>query len=138
MSIIKGKLEVTLSLSRSSCYFLKTGKCSLNVVTDYYVSPDVKTAPSDLLYCPRLYRAMCHKEKDRPLAIIPCSCGHAEVASGAQRACIAAQKGLTLSLKAEGEVRDTCKVCGTDQLTWEENSGGNRIVTILARVETDD
>lgn len=32
MSIIKGTVEVTLNLSKSTCYFLRTGKCSLSVV----------------------------------------------------------------------------------------------------------
>ena len=81
MGAVKGMLEVTLSLNKSTCYFMKTGKCSLNVVADYAVSGFTKTAPNDLLYCPRLYRAMRSGERMKPILIIPCECGHAVVLS---------------------------------------------------------
>lgn len=49
MSTIRGKLETTISLSKATCYFLKTGRCSLNVVTDYYITPALPASPGDLL-----------------------------------------------------------------------------------------
>ena len=58
MSIIKGTVEVTLNLSKSTCYFLRTGKCSLSVVRDFAMSAPGKISKNDLLYCPRLYQSM--------------------------------------------------------------------------------
>ena len=58
MRVIKGKLEATISLNKSTCYFLKTGQCSLGVAADFYLSPGTRLQPSDLLYCPSLRRAM--------------------------------------------------------------------------------
>lgn len=99
--------------------------------------PSTKTAANDLLYCPRLYRAMCRKERMKPIAIVPCECGHAEVISGHQRACIASQKGLQLSMRPAGEeVKAACQVCG-GQVTFDGESGGNRIVTLKALVYRD-
>ncbi|MBS5725783.1 MAG: hypothetical protein KHW59_08420, partial [Clostridiales bacterium] len=72
MSCVKGTLEANINLSKATCYFLRTGKCSLNIVGDFYISPSTKTAANDLLYCPRLYRAMCRKERMKPIAIVPC------------------------------------------------------------------
>lgn len=138
MGLVKGKLEAAISLDKSTCYFLRTGKCSLNVVTDYYVSTSVRTAPGDLLYCPRLYRAMCNRERMKPITILPCACGHAQVVSGHQRACIASQKNLEIAVRAAGdEVPDTCRICGTPADT-EKNIGGERIVTITALIDKDE
>ncbi len=138
MGVVKGMLEVTLSLNKSTCYFMKTGKCSLNVVADYAVSGFTKTAPNDLLYCPRLYRAMRSGERMKPILIIPCECGHAEVVSGNQRACIAGQKGLELAMEAaDPDVsKESCCVCG-GQITFEKNSGGNRIVAVKAVIQKE-
>ena len=36
------------------------------------------------------------------------------------------------------EVRDACKICGTDSAPGEENAGGDRIVTIKALIYQDD
>lgn len=117
---------------------MKTGKCSLNVVADYAVSGFTKTAPNDLLYCPRLYRAMRSGERMKPILIIPCECGHAEVVSGNQRACIAGQKGLELAMEAaDPDVsKESCCVCG-GQITFEKNSGGNRIVAVKAVIQKE-
>lgn len=137
MSIIRGKVEVTINLSKSTCYFMRTGKCSLNVVSDYSLSAGAKLAPNDLLYCPRLYRAMKNKEKMKPIAIIPCECGHGQVVTGQQRACIAGQKKLELNMCAAGDtIEQTCNVCG-GQMTFDENIGGQRIVTVRALVHND-
>ena len=139
MGIVKGNLELTIALNRSTCYFLRTGQCSLNVVSDYYVAPETRTAPSDLLYCPRLYRAMCNRERMKPISVLPCACGHTQVVSGHQRACIAAQKGLELALRAAGdEEKETCRICGEPQTTFEVASGGDRIVTVRAIIDKDE
>lgn len=141
MTVVKGTLETTISLSKSTCYFLRTGKCSLSVVSDYFIASSVKTSPNDLLYCPRLYRAMRRREKMKPITVIPCECGHAEVVAGHQRACIASQKNLELPMRAAGgdqlESKAACLVCG-GQMTFEKNTGGNRIVTVRAVVMKDE
>lgn len=139
MKVIRGKIEATVTLSKSTCYFMKTGKCSLHMVGDHYISSGGKLAANDLFYCPRLYRSMLSKE-GKPLTIIPCECGHAEVVSGHQRACIAAQQRLAVPVQAApGEAeRAFCSVCD-GQVTFEtQNNGGIRIVTVKAVIQTDD
>lgn len=139
MPTIRGKLETTISLHKSTCYFLKTGRCSLNVVTDYYVTPALPSSPSDLLYCPRLYRAMQNREKLKPITVVPCACGHVQVTAGQQRACIAARKGLELVMRAESdEMQEACKICGDGQLTLEEASGGDHILTVRAILHKEE
>lgn len=138
MSVVKGRIEASITLSRSTCYFMRTGKCSLDIVTDYYIATSTRTAANDLLYCPRLYRAMCNRERMKPIAITPCECGHAEVISGHQRACIASRKNLELTIQPAGpEVKAACPIC-TGQITFEENSGGSRLVTLRVRAENDE
>lgn len=139
MGVIKGQLETTISLNKSTCYFLRTGKCSLNIISDYYVASSTRAAPSDLLYCPRLFRAMCNRERAKPVTIVPCECGHVEVVSGQQRACIASQKQIEIAVEIanNSNTRECCKVCG-GQITFEENSGGDRIVTINAVAKQKD
>lgn len=138
MSVVKGTIEANISLSKATCYCMKTGKCSLHIVTDYYISTNTKTAANDLLYCPRLYRAMLNKERMKPIAITPCECGHAEVVSGHQRACIAHQMGLTLAVRAASDdVKEGCRVCD-GQLTFDENTGGERIVSFRAMIQKDE
>ena len=74
-----------------------------------------------------------------PCRFSPANAEHAEVVSGQQRACIASQTGLELAICAAGdEVRDACKICGTDSAPGEENAGGDRIVTIKALIYQDD
>ena len=139
MGVIKGQLETTISLNKSTCYFLRTGKCSLNIISDYFVASSTRNAPSDLLYCPRLFRAMCNREREKPVTIIPCKCGHVEVTSGQQRACIASQKQIEIAVEIadNSKAQECCTVCG-GQLTFEENTGGDRIVTIKAIVKKED
>lgn len=139
MRVMKGKLEATISLNKSTCYFLKTGQCSLGVAVDFHLSPNTRLQPADLLYCPSLRRAMERRERLDPVSIYPCECGHAEVVSGQQRACIASQTGQELPICAAGdEVRKTCKICGAAPAPGEENAGGDRIVTIKALIYPDD
>ena len=138
MGIVRGTVEVTINLSKSTCYFMKTGKCSLNIVSNFFLSPGAKFAPHDLLYCPRLYQAMKNKEKMKPVAITPCECGHGQVVTGQQRACIAGQKKLELTLSAAGDKVDpACSICG-GQMTFDKNIGGQRIVTVRALVHNND
>lgn len=137
MSIIKGTIEANIVLNKTTCYYMKTGKCSLEIVSDFFVSPQIKTAANELLYCPRLYRAMADQEQMKPALITPCACGHAEVVSGSQRVCIANRKGLPLAVKAAGEEsKEACRVCD-GQVTFEENAGGKRIVSFRAIIHKD-
>ena len=114
---------------------MKTGKCSLNLVDAFSVSSSVKVATNDLLYCPKLYKAMCtKKEQMRPITVALCECDHGEVMSGHQRACIASQRSIPLPVRASSsEVRPTCSVCG-GQMTFDTvaNDSGARIVTVNA------
>ena len=137
MSIVKGTIEANITLSKSTCYYMKTGKCSLNLVSDYYISAQTKTAANDLLYCPRLFRAMSNRERMKPILITPCECGHAEVVSGHQRACIASRQGLSLAVKAaKDNTKEACRVCD-GQVTFEENVGGERIISFRAIIHKD-
>lgn len=140
MSNSKGTVEVTINLNKNTCYFLKTGKCSLNVVDDFACSSG-KLATNDLLYCPKLYKAMRSKtDQMRPISVALCECGHGEVLSGHQRACIASQRGIELPVRAAEEtVRPSCPICG-GQMTFDSNmnDSGARIVTIKAIAVLDD
>ena len=137
MSVVKGTIEANITLSKSTCYYMNTGRCSLQIVSDFSVSPQCKTAANELLYCPRMYRAMLNRERMKPILITPCECGHAEVVSGHQRACIASRKGLSLAVEAAGEeCKEACRVCD-GQVTFEENTGGERIVSFRAIIHKD-
>ena len=132
MDAPKGTLEVTIDLNKNTCYFMKTGKCSLNVVEDFTCSSG-KIGTSDLLYCPKLYKTMkSKKENMRPVSVAICECGHAEVISGHQRACIAGQRGISIPIRAtEEEMRPACAICG-GQMTFDAADSGARIVTVNA------
>ncbi len=138
MSSAKGTVEVTINLNKNTCYFLKTGKCSLNVVEDFTCSSG-KISTADLLYCPKLYKTMkSKKEQMRPVSVALCECGHGEVLSGHQRACIAGQRGIPLPIRAaDEEVRAACPICG-GQMTFDANDSGARIVTLNAVAVHDD
>ena len=140
MSGTKGTVEVTINLTKNTCYFMKTGKCSLNVVDDFACSSG-KIGTGDLLYCPKLYKTMqSKKEQMRPVTVALCECGHGEVLSGHQRACIASQRGISLPIRpADEEVRPACPICG-GQMTFEAgmNDSGVRIVTLNAVAVLDD
>lgn len=134
---VKGIVESTISLDKSSCYFMKSGKCALSIIGDFSFSR-LRLDPSDVLYCPNLFRQMTGKDKSKPVNIIPCECGHAEVVSGQQRACIASQKRLRVAVAAAGEESyPLCSVCGS-QMTLDETAaqaGGLRVVTVHAVIE---
>lgn len=130
MSEIRGKIEASVSLSSSTCYFMRTGKCSLNIISNFFIAPSTHTAANDLLYCPRLFRAMYQHKKMKPIGITPCDCGHAEVISGHQRACIAGQKHFELMVKPVGKKpKENCPVCGNQVLSDQEGHC-NRIVNL--------
>lgn len=135
MSVSKAKIDLTIKLNKNTCYFMKTGKCSLNVVDAFSISSSVKVATNDLMYCPKLYKTMCTKrEKMRPITVALCECDHGEVISGHQRACIASQRSLPLPVRAaSSEIRPTCSVCG-GQMIFDTiaNDSGARIVTVNA------
>ena len=141
MAEVRGSLEATVLLNQNTCYFMRTGRCSLDLVDDLSMMPAVKSAPSELLYCPRLYQVMRDKRRNRSLKVIPCECGHAEIVSGAQRACIASQKRLQMRVSFEGDTcYELCPVCGR-QMTFDEetamNQGGARIITLRAVIEAE-
>ena len=140
MSGTKGTVEVTINLTKNTCYFMKTGKCSLNVVDDFACSSG-KIGTGDLLYCPKLYKTMqSKKDQMRPVTVALCECGHGEVLSGHQRACIASQRGIPLPIRpADEEVRPACPICG-GQMTFEAgmNDSGVRIVTLNAVAVLDE
>lgn len=137
----KGMVDLTIRLNKNTCYFLKTGKCSLNVVDDFAVSGSTKLSTNDLLYCPKLYKTMrTKKEQMRPITIALCECGHGEVLSGHQRACIASQRGIALPIRAsDEELRPACSVCG-GQMTFDtvQTDTGARIVTLPAVAILDE
>ena len=138
----RGMIEATILLNKDTCYFMKSGRCSLDMVDGFSMIAAVKSNPSDLLYCPRLYKAMQSArkgKKERTVKCTACECGHAEITSGAQKACIASQKNLTIYLDIDKEkCLDLCAICGR-QMTFEEesamNQGGARIVSIHAAVD---
>lgn len=140
MSVSKAKIEVTIKLNKNTCYFQKTGKCSLNVVDDFAISGSTKLSTGDLLYCPKLYKTMCaKKDKMRPITVALCECGHGEVLGGHQRACIASQRNMPITVRAaDEEVRPTCSFCG-GQMVFDaaEQGSGARIVPLHAIVLQD-
>lgn len=142
MSSVKGMLEATVLLGKNTCYYMKTGRCSLDIVDDLSMSSTVKSAPDDLLFCPRILQALKSRGRDRTVKVISCRCGHAEVIAGHQRACIANRTGLQVNVEVDGEkCFDLCPVCGR-QMTFDEEeamkNGGARLVTMKAVVSTEE
>ena len=138
MSSIKGKINAVITLSPSTCYYMRTGKCSLEVIKDFYIPALPRTTAADLLYCPKLYKAMCSRDKHKPVSLTPCECGHAEIVSGHQRACIASKKGIELFIKPTtgGRFKKSCPTC-EGQLTFEKDQGTHRIVNLSVIVKDD-
>ena len=142
MSAVKGMLEATVLLQKSTCYYMKTGRCSLDIVCDLSMAPSIKSAPDDLLYCPRILHALKTKGRDRTVKVVSCRCGHAEVVAGHQRACVANRTGVQVTVEVDGDkCFDLCPVCGR-QMTFDEEeamkNGGTRIVGLKAVVSTDE
>jgi hypothetical protein len=66
----------------------------------------------------------------KPLSITPCECGHAEIVTGHQRACIASRKGLQLAIRPAGnKLKSNCPIC-EGQIMFDKNSGTNRFVRL--------
>ena len=142
MSSVKGTLEATVLLKKTTCYYMKTGRCSLDLVGDLSMAPSVKSAPDDLLFCPRIYQSLKARGRDRAVKVVSCRCGHAAVTAGHQRACVANRTGLQVTVEVDGEkCYDLCPVCGR-QMTFDEEeamkNGGTRIVSLKAVVPTDE
>ena len=138
MDDVKGTLEATVLLKKSACYYMKTGRCSLDIVSDLSMAPSIKSAPDDLLYCPRILHALKTRGRDRTVKVVSCRCGHAEVVAGHQRACVANRTGLQVTVEVDGDkCLDLCQVCGR-QMTFDEEeaikNGGARIVGLKAVV----
>lgn len=133
----KARIEATVLLTKNTCYFMKTGKCSLGLISDFEFSGG-KIAQNDLMYCPKLLRAMRSKEKLKPITLTPCRCGHGQIVSGQQQACIASQCGFPVVVQpADDDVLENCDVCG-GQITLEQNLGGQRIINLIAMVSEDE
>lgn len=138
MRVIKGKLEATISLNKSTCYFLKTGQCSLGRRGGLLPVPRHAAATVGPTVLPESAPGHGGPGRLEPVPIFPCECGHARGGFRQQRL-LASQTGLELAICAAGdEVRDACKICGTDSAPGEENAGGDRIVTIKALIYQDD
>lgn len=132
MPVVKGKIEVNISLNKTSCYMMQHGRCSLDIVQSMYISPTLRLAPNDLLYCPRLCNILRSREGLKPLVVMPCECGHAEVVTSQQRACVASKKRFEQEIALLGdESRETCRLC-KGQLTFEQ-TGGNRNIVLRVR-----
>ena len=135
MDAVKGTVEATIQLTKSNCYYMTHGVCSLTLVDDYFISHEERLAQNDLLYCPRVYAQMKTRVKDRPASAVPCDCGHVQILSHPQRACIAERKGLILSLKVDDnkEERAACSVCSGQTSLTQSDATGNRILSLTVR-----
>ena len=134
MDAVKGTVEATIQLTKANCYYMTHGVCSLNLIDDFFISTNDRMAQNDLFYCPRLYKRMA-SGKDRPVAAVPCDCGHVQMLGGHQRACIAERKGLVLPVKIEDdkEARALCGVCGGQTTIHAKEDAGKRILSITVR-----
>lgn len=101
MAFVNRRVSATVSLSAATCYRELTGRCSLDVIAAFSVSPNSVLAENDILFCPRLLKQW--DADATPLTVTPCDCGDVQVVSGLQRACIAAKKQLPLPLLAVGQ-----------------------------------
>lgn len=138
MSDTKGKVDATVIFDKDTCFFMKNGRCSLDIVEDLSLSSAVKIAPNNVLYCPRLLKSLRTQKQAKTVKIVPCRCGHVEVVSSQQLACIASHKGVRVTLVTDGEeIRDLCPICGR-QITFDEEEairdGGMRILTLRVTV----
>lgn len=144
MSDTRGKVEATVLFDKDTCFFMRNGRCSLDLVDDVSISSAVKIAPNEALYCPRLLKSLRTQKRAKTVKIVPCRCGHVEVVSSQQLACIASHEGTRVTLVTDGEeMRDLCPICGR-QITFDEEeairNGGMRILTLRVSVpgEKDD
>ncbi|MGN0172468.1 MAG: hypothetical protein ACI39E_06765 [Acutalibacteraceae bacterium] len=138
MKTVKGTVEVTVQLTKSNCYYMNSGICSLSLIEDFSFNPSERLAQNDLFYCPRLYKQMLGKEKDRPVSVIPCDCGHVQIINGHQRACIAGRRDLILPVKIDESKagREFCSVCGGQTTLHSKEDAGKRILSLTVRAAT--
>lgn len=108
MAFVRGVVGVTARLTADTCYRRLTGRCSLELIGDFFIRPEVTLKENDLLFCPRLRTLL--QNSDMPLPVVPCDCGHVQAEPYAQHACVAAKTGLTLTLLPKGA--QTSPVCG--------------------------
>ena len=132
MDAVKGTVEATIQLTKANCYYMSHGVCSLSLIDDFSFSAVERLPQNDLLYCPRLYKHMVNKEKDRAIPAIPCDCGHVQILGSPQRACIAERKELVLPLEINDDKteRELCNVCSGQTTLHEEDSTGKRILSV--------
>lgn len=108
MSIIHGVVSVTGTLSAATCYRERTGRCSLDLIGDFSLRPDVVLPENDLLFCPRLRELLA--VSDIPVSVTACDCGHVQAAFP-QCVCVAAKLGQELPLVAEAAAAPACVLC---------------------------
>lgn len=135
MDTVKGTIEATIQLTKANCYYMNHGVCSLSLIDDFYISGTERLPQNDVLYCPRLYKQLLTKEKDKAIPAIPCNCGHVQILSNHQRACIAERKNLVLSLKIEDDKEEKafCPVCGGQTSLHSKEATGKRILSLTVR-----
>lgn len=135
MDAVKGTIEATIQLTKTNCYYMNHGVCSLSLIDDFFISSSERLPQSDLLYCPRLYKQMLSKDKDKPVPAIPCDCGHLQILGSHQRACIAERKNLILTVKIEDdkEAKALCSVCGGQTTLHGKEAAGKRILSLTVR-----
>ncbi len=138
MKTVKGTVEVTVQLTKANCYYMNKGVCSLSLIEDFSFSPAERLAQNDLFYCPRLYKQMLSREKGHSVPVIPCNCGHVQIMSGHQRACIAGRRNLILPVKVDENKseKNFCPVCGGQTTLHGKEDAGKRILSLTVRAAT--
>ncbi len=132
MDTVKGSIEATIQLTKANCYYMTNGVCSLSIVDDHFISTNERLPQNDLLYCPRLYKLMTGKDKDKTVRATPCNCGHVQILGSQQRACIAERKNLVLPLEIKDDQKEKalCPVCGGQTSLQGKEDAGKRILSI--------
>lgn len=119
MPWIRGVVSVSGKLTKSNCYKEITGRCSLDLISDFYISPTATLEENELLFCPRLQKLL--QTSSMPLGVTPYDCGHVETEANPQTVCVAAKIGATLSLVSQGEpLSKSCAICaGEEANQWD-------------------
>ena len=132
MDSVKGTIEATIQLTKTNCYYMTHGVCSLSLVDDHFISPSISLPQNDLLYCPRVYQHMLGRDKEKAIPATPCDCGHVQILSHPQRACIAERKDLVLPLQIADDNQECalCPVCGGQTTLHDKEEAGKRILSI--------
>lgn len=135
MDTVKGSIEATIQLTKANCYYMSHGVCSLSVIEDHFISPTERLAQNDLFYCPRVYALMLSRDKEKAIPATPCDCGHVQILSNPQRACIAERKDLMLSLEIDDNKKERalCDVCGGQTTLHDKEEAGKRILSLKVR-----